>query len=339
MSTRPSRAPNTSTVPAVGWSTSRRPVRASSCPSRSVRATPTASAPAPRGSTTTRTASSTSSSPTTCSGARTSDLWCSLDGATKSYCTPESYKGTSSKLYRNLGGGKFEDASQQGRPRRPQQQVARRGRARLQRDGWPDIFVANDTQPNKLYRNNKNGTFADEAAVSGRGLQRGAAWPAAPWASTRPTTTARAVRTCWSATSRTRCSALYHNEGSGVFVDEAPRLRRRPGEPADARLRRLLLRLRPRRPARHLRGQRPHRGGDQPRAADASSTSSRRCCSATSGKGKFENAAARLGRARPAAWWRAARPTATIDRDGDLDVAGDHEPRPGLSVPQRRRQP
>src|SRR6476661_6476042 len=40
------------------------------------------------------------------------DLWCSLDGSTKSYCTPESYKGTSSKLYRNLGGGKFEDATQ-----------------------------------------------------------------------------------------------------------------------------------------------------------------------------------------------------------------------------------
>ena len=33
------------------------------------------------------------------------DLWCSLDGATKSYCTPESYKGTQSKLYHNLGGG------------------------------------------------------------------------------------------------------------------------------------------------------------------------------------------------------------------------------------------
>jgi hypothetical protein len=35
------------------------------------------------------------------------DLWCSLDGATKSYCTPESYKGTQSKLYRNLGNGIF----------------------------------------------------------------------------------------------------------------------------------------------------------------------------------------------------------------------------------------
>src|SRR5258708_39696745 len=40
------------------------------------------------------------------------DLFCSLDGAAKSYCTPESYKGTSSKLYHNLGNGRFEDVSQ-----------------------------------------------------------------------------------------------------------------------------------------------------------------------------------------------------------------------------------
>src|SRR5947207_7108216 len=39
------------------------------------------------------------------------DLRCSLDGTSKSYCTPESYQGNSSKLYRNLGGGRFEDVS------------------------------------------------------------------------------------------------------------------------------------------------------------------------------------------------------------------------------------
>src|SRR5437899_908203 len=36
------------------------------------------------------------------------DLWCSLDGASKSYCTPESYKGTRARLFHNLG-GRFED--------------------------------------------------------------------------------------------------------------------------------------------------------------------------------------------------------------------------------------
>ena len=40
-------------------------------------------------------------------------------------------------------------------------------------DGWPDIFVANDTQPNKLYRNLGNGTFAEEGARRRRGLRRG----------------------------------------------------------------------------------------------------------------------------------------------------------------------
>ena len=58
--------------------------------------TPT-SAPAPPGWITIATASWTCSSPTTCSGPPKGDLWCSLDGATKSYCTPESYKGTSSQ--------------------------------------------------------------------------------------------------------------------------------------------------------------------------------------------------------------------------------------------------
>src|SRR6266704_1253564 len=40
------------------------------------------------------------------------DLWCSMDGSTKAYCTPESYKGNSSRLFRNLGGGRFEDVTQ-----------------------------------------------------------------------------------------------------------------------------------------------------------------------------------------------------------------------------------
>ena len=60
------------------------------------------------------------------------DLFCSLDGATKSYCTPESYKGTRSRLFHNLGGGKFEDVAESSRRRRAHQQVAWRNRARLQ---------------------------------------------------------------------------------------------------------------------------------------------------------------------------------------------------------------
>src|SRR4029078_8698156 len=98
------------------------------------------------------------------------DLWCSLDGATKSYCTPESYKGTQSKLYRNLGGGKVEDVSQKAGVGDPNSKSLGVTVLDYNSDGWPDIFVANDTQPNKLHKNNGNGTFTDEAITAGVAL-------------------------------------------------------------------------------------------------------------------------------------------------------------------------
>src|SRR4051795_942123 len=68
------------------------------------------------------------------------DLWCSLDGATKSYCTPESYKGTSSKLYRNLGGGKFEDVSAKAGVADPNSKSLGIAVIDYNGDGWPDLF-------------------------------------------------------------------------------------------------------------------------------------------------------------------------------------------------------
>ncbi|MFL6199338.1 MAG: CRTAC1 family protein [Thermoanaerobaculia bacterium] len=147
------------------------------------------------------------------------DLWCSLDGATKSYCTPESYKAVSSKLFRNVG-GKFEDASVRAGVAAPGKAL---GVAVLDynMDGWPDLFVANDTQPNKLFRNNKDGRFVDEGleagvAFSEEGVARGAMGvDAADYdRSGRPHLLVGNFVN--------EMLALYHNEGSGVFVDEAP---------------------------------------------------------------------------------------------------------------------
>src|SRR5581483_4215445 len=107
------------------------------------------------------------------------DLWCSLDGATKSYCTPESYKGTESKLYHNLGGGRFEDVSRKAGLGDPTSKSLGVTVLDYDNDGWPDLFVANDTQPSKLYRNNRNGTFSEEGMQAGvaygeDGIARGA---------------------------------------------------------------------------------------------------------------------------------------------------------------------
>src|ERR1043166_9419394 len=95
------------------------------------------------------------------------DLWCSLDGATKSYCTPESYKGTRSRLYHNLGGGRFEDGAERAGLGEPTSKSLGITVLDYNSDGWPDLFVTNDTQPNKLYRNLGNGTFKEEGVTAG----------------------------------------------------------------------------------------------------------------------------------------------------------------------------
>ena len=92
------------------------------------------------------------------------DVFCSLDGKQKSYCTPEAYRGSTCWLFRNRGDGTFEDVTAKSRHLRHRASKSL-GVAMLDydEDGWPDLLVANDTQPNKLYRNLHNGTFEDVA--------------------------------------------------------------------------------------------------------------------------------------------------------------------------------
>ena len=149
------------------------------------------------------------------------DLWCSLDGATKSYCTPESYKGTSSKLYHNLGNGKFEDVTQKAGLGDSTSKSLGVVVFDYDGDGWPDLFVSNDTQPSKLYRNNHNGTFTEEGMQAGvaygeDGVARGAMGVDADDYdhSGRPDLLVGNFAN--------QMLGLYHNEGKGFFVDEAP---------------------------------------------------------------------------------------------------------------------
>jgi len=149
------------------------------------------------------------------------DLRCSLDGVSKSYCTPESYKGTAAKLYHNLGGGRFADVSQKAGVGDPTSKSLGVVVLDYDMDGWPDIFVANDTQPNKLYRNNHDGTFAEEGVAAGvayseDGVARGAMGVDAGDydGSGRPHLLVGNFSN--------QMLALYHNEGTKLFVDEAP---------------------------------------------------------------------------------------------------------------------
>jgi hypothetical protein len=149
------------------------------------------------------------------------DIYCALDGKTKSYCTPEPYKGTSVRLWHNRGDGTFEDATQKAGLYDPSSKSLGLTVLDAKQDGWPDILVSNDTQPNKLYINNANGTFSE------KGVQAGIAYSEDGIARAGMGVDAGDYdRSGYPSVLITNFSnqmlGLYHNERNGLFVDEAP---------------------------------------------------------------------------------------------------------------------
>ena len=150
------------------------------------------------------------------------DLFCTLDGAKKSYCTPESYKGTSPRLWHNEGNGRFTDVTRKAGLHDTVSKGLGVAIFDANADKWPDIAIANDTQPNKLYVNRGNGTFVEQGVNSGiafneDGVARaGMGIDAADYDRSGR---ASVVITNFA----NEMIGLYHNEGNGLFIDEAPR--------------------------------------------------------------------------------------------------------------------
>ena len=150
------------------------------------------------------------------------DLFCSLVGDTKSYCTPESYQGQSATLYRNRGDQTFEDVTTAAQMRAPSAKALGVAMLDFDDDGWLDLFVTNDTQPDQLFQNLGNGTFEDVGVLVGvafseAGVARaGMGVDAVDYdGSGRPDLVIGNFST--------EMMALYHNEGNGLFIDDAPR--------------------------------------------------------------------------------------------------------------------
>jgi len=95
------------------------------------------------------------------------DVFCSLDGKHKSFCTPEAYRGDTCWLFHNRGDGTFEDVTATGGIFDSSSKSLGVAMLDYDQDGWPDLLVANDTQPNKLYKNLRNGKFKDVAVEAG----------------------------------------------------------------------------------------------------------------------------------------------------------------------------
>jgi enediyne biosynthesis protein E4 len=149
------------------------------------------------------------------------DRYCSMDGKTKSYCTPETYPGASVRLWHNNGNGTFTDVTKKAGLYDPSSKSLGIAILDANQDGWPDIAISNDTQPNKLYINNRNGTFTEQGVAAGiaysdDGVARaGMGIDAADY-----------NRSGYPGLLVTNFSnqmlALYHNERNGLFVDTAP---------------------------------------------------------------------------------------------------------------------
>ncbi|MGH9629756.1 MAG: CRTAC1 family protein, partial [Bryobacteraceae bacterium] len=149
-------------------------------------------------------------------------------------CGPQGFAGGTNVLYRNRGDGTFEDVSEKSgvvNPRGPSSTafVSQNWRpvgsygmgaaaADFDNDGWPDIYVACDTAPSLLYRNNHDGTFSEIGVPSGCAFdENGAAM------SGMGVGVGDYDRDGWFDIVRTNFSdqvtTLYRNNGDGTFHD------------------------------------------------------------------------------------------------------------------------
>jgi hypothetical protein len=97
------------------------------------------------------------------------DIRCSTGGI-EHYCDPQRYHSVPPRLYRNLGHGKFEDVTDKSGLGASPGKGMGISIADFNNDGWPDIFIANDTEPNSLFINRGDGTFEE------KGLELGVAY-------------------------------------------------------------------------------------------------------------------------------------------------------------------
>jgi len=95
------------------------------------------------------------------------DIQCESVTGRHDYCPPSSYRAQPSRLLHNRGNGTFEDVTAKavvGGAYGPALGVST---ADFNNDGWLDLYVANDSQPNQLWINQHNGTFKDTAFLAG----------------------------------------------------------------------------------------------------------------------------------------------------------------------------
>ena len=87
--------------------------------------------------------------------------------ASLAYCRPQVYEPSHCRLFHNNGDGTFTDVTHKAGMDKLQGKSMGAVWLDYDEDGWPDLFVTNDTMPNFLLHNNRDGTFTDKGTVAG----------------------------------------------------------------------------------------------------------------------------------------------------------------------------
>jgi hypothetical protein len=148
-------------------------------------------------------------------GARASCVWKGVPVM----CGPRGLPGAKNILYHNLGGGKFEDVTAKAKI---DQTSGHYGFSvstlDYDDDGWPDIYVACDSTPSILYRNNHDGTFTDRAVLAGAAFNEDGREQAG-MGSTVADYDGDGKLDIFKTNFSDDTSTLYRNNGNGTFDD------------------------------------------------------------------------------------------------------------------------
>jgi len=134
-------------------------------------------------------------------------------------CGPRGLKSSPNVLYHNLGHGRFEDVSRKaGIDKTNGHYCFSVSTLDFDNDGWPDLYVACDSTPSILYRNNHDGTFTDVAVVAGAAFNEDGREQAG-MGSTVADYDGDGLPDIFKTNFSDDSSTLYHNNGDGTFTD------------------------------------------------------------------------------------------------------------------------